>query len=382
MKNFYTLFIFCFVALGLEAQTIYKTINSNKLGGDRELKIQLPRNYNPESERKYPLIVVLDGDYLFEPVGGNIDYQAYWGDIPDCIVVGVNQNDTRNEDFYYSDDNYFPKDTGANFYEFIAAELIPYVEGNYQASSFSVIFGHDLSANFINYYLFKDNPLFRAYVVLSPDFAPEMVSRLQQRLSILKEETFYYMATADADVKVLRSSIVEADSLFKGVENKNLHYKFEEFQDGNHYSLVGRGIPKSLNEIFELYKPIDRKEYDEEILTYEGSPYDYLITKYEKIERFYGFEKELIENDIRAISTACLKKDDLDALENLSKLINKKFPDSMLSAYYSGMYYEKIGNSKKALLRYKAGLLLQPSQYIDKELMLEKVYDLQEGMND
>jgi predicted alpha/beta superfamily hydrolase len=382
MKKSLTILLLCFVALGLNAQAIYETIDSYKLDGERELKIQLPRNYDPESKRSYPLVIVLDGDYLFEPVAGNIDYQAYWEDIPDCIVVGVKQGKTREDDFYYDNDVFFPAHEGANFYEFIAAELIPYIEDNYSASNFRIIVGHDLGANFINYYLFKDVPLFRAYVSLSPDFAPEMVNRLSERLSSLQQETFYYMATADADVKVLRNSIVECDAVLKPIENKKVHYKFDNFEDANHYSLVGRGIPKALNEIFALYKPINGKEYNEKVITFEGSPYEYLIKKYEDIEYFYGFEKQLIENDIRAIAAACKKKDNLEALESLAKLVKKEFPESMLSAYYMGMYYEKEGNLRKALQRYKAGLLLEPSQYIDKEIMLEKMYDVQDALND
>ncbi len=296
MKNFYSLIIFCLVVLNIQAQAIYKTIDSYKIDGKRELKIQLPRNYNPEEKRKYPLIIVLDGDYLFEPVAGNIDYQAYWEDIPDCIVVGIKQGPTREGDFFYDDETFYPVQDGADFYEFMAAELLPFIENNYMASDFRIIVGHDLSANFINYYLFKDMPLFRAYVALSPDLAPEMMNRLKQRLSILNQETFYYMATADADVKALRTSIIKSDSIIKSIQNEKLHYKFDDFEDANHYSLVGRGIPKALNEIFGRYKPINGKEYDEKVLTFEGSPYDYLIKKYEDIEYFYGFEKKLIEN--------------------------------------------------------------------------------------
>ncbi|WP_418636313.1 alpha/beta hydrolase [Winogradskyella sp.] len=382
MKNFYTLVLTFFIVCNLQSQAIYKTIDSERLGATRELKIQLPRNYNPDEKRTYPLIVVLDGDYLFEPVAGNIDYQSYWEDIPDCIVVGINQADTRPEDLFYDDENYFPKDSGAQFYEFIVAELLPYIEKNYKASNFRIIFGHDLSANFINYYLFKDKPIFRAYIAFSPEFAPEMISRLQQRLSILTEQTFYYMATADADIKALRASTLKADSLISAIQNEKLLYKFDDFKDANHYALVGRGIPKALNEIFGLFKPINAKEYKEKLIPFEGSPYDYLIKKYEDIEHFYGFEKELIENDIRAIAAASNKKDDIDSLEKLAKLVKKKFPDSMLGAYYLGMYYEKEGNFKKALLQYKSGLLLQPSQFIDKEIILEKMYDAEEALND
>jgi hypothetical protein len=69
-------------------------------------------------------------------------------------------------------------------------------------------------------------------------------------------------------------------------------------------------------------------------------------------------------------------------LEKLAKLVNKEFPKSMLGAYYMGMYYERDGNLRKALLRYKSGLLLEPSQYIDKEMMLEKMYEVQDALDD
>jgi hypothetical protein len=46
------------------------------------------------------------------------------------------------------------------------------------------------------------------------------------------------------------------------------------------------------------------------------------------------------------------------------------------------MYYEKGGDLKKALQRYKSGLLLEPSQFIDKEIMLEKMYEIQDAIND
>ncbi|NNE31775.1 MAG: esterase [Winogradskyella sp.] len=373
------IFVFC---INVEAQTKYRVINSTKLNEQRELKIQLPRNYDPKAERTYPIVVVLDGDYLFEPVVGNIDYQAYWEDIPDCIVVGVNQSTTRESDLSYDDETFFPVDNSADFYEFIAAEVLPFVEDNYKASKFRLIVGHNLSANYINYFLFKDNPLFRAYIVLSPDFAPEMINRLKQRLAIVKDETFYCLATADDDIKALRSSILECNEIMKSIENEKLNYSFNDFNDANHFSLVGQGIPKALNAIFSLYRPIDAEEYKEKLLSYDGSPYDYLINKYENIASFYGFEKEIIENDIRAIAAASKKKRDVASLEKLAKLIKNEFPNSMLSAYYMGMYYEMEGNLKKALLRYKSGLMLEPSQYIDKEMILEKMYDMEAAMKE
>jgi len=372
---FTLLFLFSF---SLIAQVIYEPFESSKLEGSRDIKIQLPRNYDAEAETLYPLVIVLDGDYLFEPVVGNTDYQSYWEDIPNCIVVGVNQSETRDDDFFYADETNFPIAEGADFFEFLGMELIPYIEDNYMVSDFRIAVGHDMSANFINYYIFKDKPLFRAYVLLSPELAPEMATMMSERAPLVSANTFYYLATADDDVKSLRADILALDNALKGVENEFFNYRFNDFEDANHYSLVGLGIPKALNEIFSFYKPITKKEYKEKVLEYEGGPFDYLMKKYEDIELFYGFEKKVVENDLRAIASASKKKNDIESLKALAKLARQEYPDSMIGAYYQGMYYEEDGNLKRALNSYQSGLLLEESDYITKDMLLDKIYELKE----
>ncbi len=86
------IFVLLVAPLLSSAQTLYETISSEKLGETREIKIQLPRNYEENTEKTYPVILVLDGDYLFEPMAGNVDYSSYWEDAPEMIVVGVNQS--------------------------------------------------------------------------------------------------------------------------------------------------------------------------------------------------------------------------------------------------------------------------------------------------
>lgn len=365
-------------SLPLTSQVIYEPFESSKLEGSRDIKIQLPRNYDAEDDTLYPLVIVLDGDYLFEPVVGNTDYQSYWEDIPNCIVVGVNQSETRNDDFFYAEETNFPIAEGADFFEFLGMELIPYIEDKYMVSDFRIAVGHDKSANFINYYIFKDKPLFRAFVLLSPELAPEIPALMAERAPLIDSNTFYYLATADDDVKSLKTDILVLDSALKGVENEFFHYRFDDFEDANHYSLVGLGIPKALNEIFSFYKPITKKEYKEKVLEFEGSPFDYLMKKYEDIELFYGFKKKVVENDLRAIASASKKKNDVESLKALSKLARQEYPDSMIGAYYQGMYYEEDGNLKRALNSYQSGLLLEESDYITKDMLLDKIYELKE----
>ena len=378
MTKHFILLLFLFVSLRMASQVLYEPFQSAKLGEARDIKIQLPRNYNPEDKVEYPLIVVLDGDYLFEPVTGNVDYQAYWGEMPKCVVVGISQSKTREKDLFYDKEQFFPAQNGADFFEFVGMELIPYIESKYKVSQFRIAIGHDLSANFINYYLFKDKPIFRAFALFSPDLAPEMKTRVQQRLSTLDVDTFYYLATADNDVASLKKSILEEDALLKTIENPKVHYRFDNFTDADHYSMVGLAIPKALNQIFELYKPINMQEYNEKVLTYEGTPFQYLEKKYKDIEFFYGFEKKVVENDLKAIAAAANKKDDMESLQELSKLAKKEYPESMISSYYLGMYYEKDNNLKKALQYYNSGLLLEPSEFIDKDILLDKIYAIKD----
>ena len=73
MKNvFFGLLVFCLVNY-THAQVKYETIQSSKLGESRELKIQLPRGYDASQEKRYPLFIVLDGDYLFDPFQGTLN---------------------------------------------------------------------------------------------------------------------------------------------------------------------------------------------------------------------------------------------------------------------------------------------------------------------
>jgi len=378
MKILLKILLLFFCINTLNAQTIYEEFDSNKLGEKRDIKIQLPRNFAEDSPMKYPVVIVLDGDYLFEPVAGNIDYQSYWNDMPDCIIVGVNQATTRLSDFEFNDETYLPSQNGATFFEFISLELLPYINEKYNTTPFRIIVGHDLGANFISYYIFKEDPLFSAYIALSPEFAQETPNRLANRFEVVEKELFYYLATSDADITDLRTTIVETDNKLKNLENSKFHYNFDDFNDANHYSLVGQAIPKALNGIFRKYKPINGKEYREEVLTYSGTAFEYLEKKYDDIEYYYGFRKPVIENDLRAIAAACKKNKDDDSLGKLAKLARKTYPESMIGAYYNGLYFEAIGNYKKALQRYQSGLLLAPSQFLDKDVLLDKIYKIKE----
>ncbi|APX99087.1 alpha/beta hydrolase [Lacinutrix venerupis] len=370
MKNILYLFVIFFSLQFSVAQVTYKNFNSELLGEAREIKIQLPRSYK-SSDKSYPIIVVLDGDYMFEIVAGNVEYAAYWEDIPEAIVVGVNQFDKRNDDTLYSELNSLPMETGAAFFDFVGQELIPYIEKTYRTEKFKVAVGHGITANFINYYLLKEIPLFNAYVSLSPDMAPDMQAFLTERLPNITTKTFYYLATSNNDVKDIQAQTEALNTAIKGINNESVLSTFDNFEGPTHYSLPAHAIPKALEDIFFVFRPISKQEYKDTILKLEGSPVDYLVEKYETIEDLFGLNKQILINDFRAIAAAIKKTEKYEYFEALGKLARKEYPNTLLGNYYLGRFYEETGNPKKAMKTYQSAYILEEAGGITKDHVLE-----------
>ncbi|UJH89964.1 esterase [Antarcticibacterium sp. 1MA-6-2] len=354
------------------AQVTYQTIQSSKLGETRELKIQLPRNYEQNKDKVYPVMLVLDGDYLFEPVAGNVDYYSYWEDIPEMIVVGVNQVSTREEDAFYDNQRFLPADKGAKFFEFLGMELLPFVESKYRTAPFRVIVGHDFTSNFINYYLLKETPLFQGYINLSPDLAPEMANRVASSLERSTNKTWYYLATSGEDIPSLKEEIIDFDAKLAGITNKNLFYNFDNFEDATHYTLVGNAIPKAIEQIFQVYRPISIQDYNRILLQTSVSAYDYLVEKYESIHTLFGIDKTVRINDFMAVYNAMEKTRNWEGLKDLSKLAAKNYPKTMLATYFDARYEEEIGDPKKAMRSYQNAYGQEPVAFLTVDFMLEK----------
>lgn len=366
------LLLLIFPSANTSAQVIYESIKSSRLGETRELKIQLPRNYDSNSEKHYPLIIVLDGDYLFEPMAGNVDLYSYWHEIPEAIVVGINQLNSRRDDSLFDEQSFLPYESGANFFEFLGMELLPHLDGKYRTADFVAIAGHDITANFINYYLFKEKPLFQAYINLSPELAPEMGNRLTDAFKASLSHTWFYLATSSGDVESLRKQTTALDQQLQAIDNQYFHYHYDNFDGASHFGLVGEAIPRALQRIFKSFRPISLVEYETELLTSATSPYEYLEEKYDQIENFYGIRLPVRVNDFLAVGKALEKRQMWDDLEKLGDLARKEHPNSTLGFYYQARAYEEFGRPRKAMKTYQSAYGREETAYMTIDFMLEK----------
>jgi predicted alpha/beta superfamily hydrolase len=368
------LFVLLFFTFSMFSQKTTESFTSKKLGTTREITVGLPSTYELNPTKKYPLLILLDGEYLFDPFYGALDYGTYWDDLPETIVIGINQRNSRMEDCRFNNDNGLPSGKGADFFEFIGGELLPYIEKKYRIAPFKIIAGHDTTAGFLNFFLYKDNPLFDAYISLSPEFAPEMESRIPEKLAQSKKAIFYYQSSADGDIRQLREPIKNLDANLKTISNSNIDYKYDEFQNASHYSLVLYSIPSALYQIFDSYKPISSSEFTEKIVTLQSGYVDYLTNKYDLISNKLGLKIPVRLNDFKAIEAAILKNNAYNELDKLAEIADKNYPKSMLASYQLGLMYEKMGDAKRAANKYQQASQLEEIGNLTKDMMFDK-YD-------
>ncbi len=390
MKNIFSFIIISFIlnlgfSQNLDSLNITKindTIFSKFLNKERFIEIQLPRSFNENDEKKFPLVIVLDGDYMFNIVSGSIDYLSYWGDIPENIVVGIKQNETRYKDVSVLDNiNNTPITSTLSFYNFIENELIPYISKNYRGSTFRIIIGQERTANFINFFLLKENPIIRGYISVSPKFSKNMDKYLIQKLNNTKNKVLYVISSSKNDFKSIYEDVLDTSKSLDSIKNKNVKFKSFIFNNENHYVIPSVSIPSSIRSVYSIYSDIDRIEYDSIISKLEIPPLDYLLNKYELIKDFYDIEKRISINDFMAIEEYIELNEMYEFFDDLSKLAIQEYPQTILPSYYKGRFYEETGNPRKAMHIYRSAYNMDNVSGLTKDYLIELADKIKSDFN-
>ncbi len=366
----------------LYVSRVNDTIISKYLNEKRAIEIQLPRSYEIASDKNYPLMIVLDGDYMFNIVSGSVDYLSYWGDIPENLVVGINQKDTRFQDSSVFDNiTHTPISSTASFYDFIVNELIPYFSKNYRVSSFKVIVGQERTANFANFFLLKNDPQIRGVISISPKISENMNRYLNENLSKTNSKIVYTLSSSKRDFESIFKNVSELTASLDSIKNKNLRFESLIFDKENHYVLPSVGVPKSIRSTYSMYSDIDKIEYDSIISKLETSPIDYLKNKYQLIKEFYDLDKTVSMNDFMAIEEFIEENEFFNLYDELSELAKQEYPGTILPSYYKGRFIEETGDPKKAMYIYRSAYNMKEVKGLTKEYLLELAERIKEDFN-
>jgi predicted alpha/beta superfamily hydrolase len=158
---------------------VRKITSSIVKGQEYELQILLPGGYK-NSQKKYPVVYLMDSQWDFPLVKSLYGEQYYDGFIPELIIVGVtwggvnpNPDSLRARDYTPTRETRLPQSGGADkFLSFMRDELFPFIETNYKADNKNrVLMGCSLGGLITLYALFTHTDMFTGYVAASPAYS-------------------------------------------------------------------------------------------------------------------------------------------------------------------------------------------------------------------
>jgi len=250
--------------------TKYKIFSEN-LQEEREYLVYLPPSYNDNlSQKKYPVIYVIDGESFFHSLTAvhKSFFTARASSMPESIVVGiVSTNRTRDltptKSAYRRDGTRDEGDeeTGGEsdiFANFILEELRDTVDSNFRTNGENTLFGHSFGALFVISTLLNHTEKFNTYIALDPSLwwdnaklAKEAENTIQSKL--FSNKTLYIgIGGMKRPNKYIHLDVTRTflEEILPKAREKGLSYYSKIFPDENHGSIP---IPGMLDAFRQIY---------------------------------------------------------------------------------------------------------------------------------
>jgi predicted alpha/beta superfamily hydrolase len=337
-------------------------LHSKILNEERDYWINLPESYNnnEESYKKYPVLIVLDGNTHFKSITGLVSYMSGNGKIPEIIIVAIQNVDRRRD--YTPDKTITVRENnsggGDKFLSFLEDELIPELNREYRTEPYRILFGHSLGGLLATHAYMKEKTLFNSFISVDPSFGTWDAKTMDKRLDSVTGnsfERFIYLATANwgkRNIKNRDRHLRFYEALNSKCEGE-FPAKLEYFENENHGSVSPIAFYNGISAIFKDY----------------GISFRDVDTKVQLIEHFQSISQRLSwnfkppERLVNQIGYRMLRsRNENDTSKALEFFIlnTENFPNSFNAYDSMGEAYEVFGNKKKAIENYKKVLELNP----------------------
>lgn len=236
------------------------TIQSEILGQERPLMVYLPDGY-AESDKRYPVMYLLDGGGNFHHTTASVKFLARNGRIPQMIVVGIPNTDDRTRDLTpptEADKANFPTAGGAeNMLSFIEQEAMSFVKDNFRVNNYKMLVGHSFGGLFAIHTLLHHPEIFNSYIAISPSLWWD-----DQSLVLEQTDDFFannqgldghlYMTMGGEDGTMLGGAWKLA-ALLEEKGGYFFQWEFDRMAEETHGSIPMRSTYKGLEYIFADY---------------------------------------------------------------------------------------------------------------------------------
>ena len=337
------------------------TFKSAVLNEQRTVVVQLPKSYQSEPNKVYPVIYRLDGAGNIPLASAVIERLQNDNRAPEVIIVAI-ENTNRLRDMYptVNKEPQGPVGEGggaAKFLAFFEQELIPLVNKNYRTHDFRVIAGASAGGVFALYTLQANPELFQAHIAYSPAVWWNYGASAKSTKSFIaktKELNNYVYINIGEEAGIMRERYDELQQSLQSHKVQGLRFFSDAFAGISHNLTSAAG---AFNAYYNLFLP---KQMPLSALTDDVSSID---TYYKKLSQQWGEQVSPPDRAVRLLGYNLTDNQQFERAIEVFKYNIKNHPKSVSAISALSYGYEMQGNIRQALAHMESALAIADDSY-------------------
>ncbi|WP_412560741.1 alpha/beta hydrolase-fold protein [Winogradskyella sp. MIT101101] len=411
INKYYALF-FLFFLVGYYAQgqnnpnrqrsIIIDSIFSKTLNEHRQFFVQFPKDYDEKSDKKYPVAIILDGEFLLPTVN---NFQGYYsgGFTPEMILVGISNLKNRTRDLTTSTitENYgmpYNRENGeaSNFIKFIEDEFIPHIEKIYPVTNYRTLIGHSYGGLFTIYTFLYHLNLFSNYIAIDPSLDWDNQKLVKASQDIIANENYegksLFMSLNGQlhmqKPEITIDNVMQDDSDFTSFPRSNIMLKnIIEENEGNGLNFTWKFYPRDLHGTIQFPSIMDglisifqwfQMENTQKFNSFETSTEELqaiIKNRADKLYKNFGYQVPPYPEDLLIVlgdMSTDMKKNEKARM--FYEFAIEYYPLSARAHTSMAEYYENNNDYKSALEYAQKAFSIDSNNYLKKKIERLKGY--------
>ena len=355
------------------------TIKSAVLNEERTVVVKLPKSYQSEPNKVYPVIYRLDGAGNIPLASAVIERLQNDNRAPEVIIVAI-ENTNRLRDLYptINKEPQGPVGEGggaAKFLAFIEQELMPLINKSYRAHNFNVIAGASAAGVFALYTMQANQDLFQAHIAYSPAVwwnYGASVKATKAFINTSKDLNNYVYINIGEEAGIMRERYNELQQALESNNLPNLRFFSDAFENVSHNLTSAAGAFNAYHNLF-LPKQMPMSALSDDI--------ESIDVYYKKLSQQWGEQITPSERAVRQLGYNLVNRQQYERAVAVFKHNVKNHPQSVDALWGLGYGYEVQGSIQQALIKIEAALNVVDTTYPYLDALKETKSRLQTQLN-
>lgn len=312
----------------------------------RKVIIQLPLSYTNKTQKKYPVLYLLDGERNIKSLTHIANTLASKHKMPEIIIVAIPASTTRQQDYTPND---IPMHSSTalghakTFTKFLQEELIPFIDTHFRTDPYRILSGHSRGGLFAFNDLLDQTHIFQAHFAFSPALWAgnfTLIDRASQQLSHKNlKSSFLYINAGGEEGDNIKTAFHKFEQLLQEHRPAQWHATFHE--NDSHGTTP---IPGHYLALRKLYA-----NWDKPWELFDSQGLDAVITQHHLLSKEFGYRVIPDEDDLDKLGNYYLQKGNITLAIKTLKL-NMEYHSYSVNAHdhYAGAL-EKNGSYVLAL---------------------------------